>query len=226
MQFLVYLTVLMVSVSTVLLEIHWLTTPPPQSKPATQIAAAPQPRPKVDGPNAELSPVYPRKVEPAQPAPNAAAAANTTAKAEAIQKSAAETTGASGRAGEASKPMTDAGAISPNSAENAGAYAPQPPQGEAKASSDNRCDIQACASAYKSFNAADCTYQPFDGPRRVCNRAPEQRAARVQSEEAQGRAGNRYEDSREADRRTRWRVYDEDDDDPNDMFLFRRSRRW
>jgi hypothetical protein len=29
MQFLVYLTLLMVSVSTVLLEIHWLTTPPP-----------------------------------------------------------------------------------------------------------------------------------------------------------------------------------------------------
>ena len=68
MQFLVYLSILMVSVSTVLLEIHWLTTPPPQPKSAVQASATP-PRPKVEGPNAELSPVYPRKVEPVQPAP-------------------------------------------------------------------------------------------------------------------------------------------------------------
>ena len=34
MQFLVYLTVLMVSVSTILLEVHWLTSPapPPQTR--------------------------------------------------------------------------------------------------------------------------------------------------------------------------------------------------
>jgi hypothetical protein len=67
MQFLVYLTVLMVSVSTVLLEIHWLTTPAPQPKTAVQVSAAPPP--KVEGPNAELSPIYPRKVEPVRPAP-------------------------------------------------------------------------------------------------------------------------------------------------------------
>ena len=36
MQFLVYLTVLMVSISTVLLEVHWLTSPAPQPKPAVQ----------------------------------------------------------------------------------------------------------------------------------------------------------------------------------------------
>ena len=68
MQFLVYLSILMVSVSTVLLEIHWLTTPPLQPKSAVQASATP-PRPKVEGPNAELSPVYPRKVEPVQPPP-------------------------------------------------------------------------------------------------------------------------------------------------------------
>ena len=61
MQFLVYLTILMVSVSTVLLEIHWLTTPPLQPKSAVQASATP-PRPKVEGPNAELSPVYPKKL--------------------------------------------------------------------------------------------------------------------------------------------------------------------
>jgi 1A family penicillin-binding protein len=31
-----------------------------------------------------------------------------------------------------------------------------------------QCDIQACSSAYSSFKASDCTYQPYFGPRRIC----------------------------------------------------------
>src|SRR5262245_56975344 len=92
MQFMVYLTVLMVSVSTVLLEIHWLTTPPPQPKSAVQASAPP--RPKVEGPGAALSPVYPKRLEPAQPTPPGSDAA---AKTEAAQKPSAETTGVSTR---------------------------------------------------------------------------------------------------------------------------------
>lgn len=196
MQFLVYLTVLMVSVSTVLLEIHWLTTPAPQPKPGVQTSAAP-PRPKVEGPNAELSPVYPKKLEPVP---------------------ANETTGGSTRSVDsANAASTGQG----DSAENAQAYAAQP---EA-AASNNRCDVQACASAYKSFRASDCTYQPYDGPRRVCSKAPEQRANREQRDESQRRSWNRRDDSRDVDRRSRWRVYDEDDD-ADDMLLFRRSRGW
>lgn len=37
--------------------------------------------------------------------------------------------------------------------------------------SGNRCDVAACAASYNSFRAADCTYQPFDGPRRICEKA-------------------------------------------------------
>jgi hypothetical protein len=33
-----------------------------------------------------------------------------------------------------------------------------------------RCDIGACSSAYRSFRASDCTYQPYSGPRRLCTR--------------------------------------------------------
>ena len=33
-----------------------------------------------------------------------------------------------------------------------------------------RCDVDACASAYRSFTEADCTYQPSDGPRRLCTK--------------------------------------------------------
>ncbi|HEX5516239.1 MAG TPA: BA14K family protein [Pseudolabrys sp.] len=249
MQFLVYLTVLMVSVSTVLLEIHWLTTPAPQPKPAVQASAAP-PRPKVEGPNAELSPIYPRRVEPVQPVPtqnnvqynvgpagtgNTTAKAETTgaatrvddpsktaAKAETVHKPVVETTGV------ATRPDDPNTTKSPVPADNAQGYAAQPKQTQSDeaAGSSNRCDVQACASAYKSFRASDCTYQPFDGARRVCAKAPEQRADREQRDEPQRRSWSRREDSREMDRRTRWRVYDEDDDDADDVVLFRRSRRW
>lgn len=30
------------------------------------------------------------------------------------------------------------------------------------------CNISACARAYRSFQAADCSYQPIGGPRRRC----------------------------------------------------------
>ena len=233
MQFLVYLTVLMVSVSTVLLEIHWLTTPAPQPKPAVQ-ASTPPPRPKVEGPNAELSPIYPRKVEPAQSAPTQnnvqsnvgpAGTGSTTVKAETVQKPAVEGTGVATRSDD---PGTTKSPVPPD---NAQAYAARPKeiQSDEAAESGNRCDVQACTSAYKSFRASDCTYQPFEGARRVCGKAPEQRADREQRNEPQRRSWSRREDSedsREGDRRTRWRVYDEDDDDADDVVLFRRSRRW
>jgi hypothetical protein len=222
MQFLVYLTVLMVSVSTILLEIHWLTTPPPQPKPAVQTATAPPPRPKVEGPNPELSPVYPKRLHV-----DAAAGGNAPPSTGAGQTPPGETTAAA--PGNSNRAATGAAAtLPPDSAQNAQAYAPQPKQNDASATaaSGNSCDVQACASAYKSFRASDCTYQPFDGPRRVCSKVPEQRADRGQGAEPQRRSWSRNSDVREVDRRTRWRVYDEDEDEDDDTFLFRRSRRW
>jgi len=32
------------------------------------------------------------------------------------------------------------------------------------------CNVQACAAAYRSFLAADCSYQPLNGPRRRCEK--------------------------------------------------------
>ena len=32
------------------------------------------------------------------------------------------------------------------------------------------CDVNACAMAYRSFRATDCTYQPNFGPRRLCDK--------------------------------------------------------
>lgn len=31
-----------------------------------------------------------------------------------------------------------------------------------------QCDVTACAAAFASFRASDCTYQPYTGPRRMC----------------------------------------------------------
>ena len=35
-----------------------------------------------------------------------------------------------------------------------------------------QCDVEACAEAFDSFRASDCTYQPFRGPRRMCSFPP------------------------------------------------------
>jgi hypothetical protein len=33
-----------------------------------------------------------------------------------------------------------------------------------------RCDQAACDAAYSSFRSSDCTYQPYAGPRRLCEK--------------------------------------------------------
>jgi hypothetical protein len=237
MQFLVYLTVLMVSVSTVLLEVHWLTTPPPQPKPAVQ-ATKVAPVPKVEGPNAALSPVYPKKIESVGSATGAspatdqsqtsvAATAGTTE-----QKPQAETTGMAAR-GEGPTPV----AAAPARADNPQAPAVQP----ASAVSNNRCDLEACASAYKSFRASDCTYQPLDGERRLCMKAPVAARSAAREPNAEPAASRRsVRDAelrdRELTRRAR-ALRDDDDDDRADvrdterdepgLSLFgSRARRW
>lgn len=44
--------------------------------------------------------------------------------------------------------------------------APSAPAANAQAS----CNIAACSQAYVSFTSSDCTYQPLDGPRRLCTK--------------------------------------------------------
>lgn len=200
MQFLVNLTVSMVSISTVLLEVHWLTSPAPQPKPAVQAAnVSAQPR-KVEGPSAALSPVYPKPVETASAAPtnapqsqpqqsqtssNTATVPAATAASAEPQKP-AETTGVAARADDNRAPT----ATSVNRADisqgtdNRQSFSAMPAQATM---SNNRCDVQACSNAYQSFRASDCTYQPFEGARRVCEKSPVQRTARDQAERLERR---------------------------------------
>jgi hypothetical protein len=289
MQFLVYLAVLMVAISTVLLEVHWLTSPAPQPKPTVQ-ASTPPPA-KVEGPNAALSPIYPKKLDaspqsaesnsqaqtapvstpqtgqaapaqqsapaasaaqavptqpPAQqqPAPAASAVqaaptqppAQTTQPALAQQpaaapqpqkKNSAETTGSAVREGNTRQMTAD-----PPNAANRADNSQQTVQG----SSSNRCDVQACASAYRSFRVSDCTYQPFDGVRRLCEKSPGQRMAR-EREQPERRRWSGDAEARYLDRPTSGRRFVGEDDDvaadfddarrePLGFFLFGRRPRW
>jgi hypothetical protein len=314
MQFLVYLTVLMVALSTVLLEVHWLTSPAPQPKPTVQ-AGAPQPPPKVEGPNAALSPIYPKKLDAPRPAESDSQAQNASPNAvqttslpapgsSASQQQSATTTmvapaqqpGPPAQA-QRSVPPQSPPAQQPASAQTTASIAaepaappqraqtappqessPQPsgantasqqkplrettgaavredkirqapadPMGSpnransaqqsAQGSSSNRCDVQACASTYRSFRASDCTYQPFDGVRRVCEKSPGERVAREQREQPERRRWSGDAEARYLDRPASGRrVVDEDDDvaadfddarrEPLGFFLFGRRSRW
>jgi hypothetical protein len=47
---------------------------------------------------------------------------------------------------------------------------PDPADTTAAAPPAPRCDVSACETAYRSFRVSDCTWQPFDGPRRFCDK--------------------------------------------------------
>jgi hypothetical protein len=49
------------------------------------------------------------------------------------------------------------------------------------------CDVDACERAYRSFTAADCTYQPSFGERRVCTKG-RRPTAQMASGEARAQA--------------------------------------
>ena len=44
------------------------------------------------------------------------------------------------------------------------------PPAELESAAAPNCNVRACAAAYRSFMAADCSYQPMNGPRRRCEK--------------------------------------------------------
>ena len=54
------------------------------------------------------------------------------------------------------------------------ADAAREPQGEAVTASTGEapvaCNVRSCSRSYRSFRAEDCTFQPYRGPRRLCEK--------------------------------------------------------
>jgi hypothetical protein len=269
MQFLVYVTLLMVSISTVLLEVHWLASPEPRLNPTVQTRAVQAP--KTEGSNFRM--VYPdasrpletdsqvqttdtrqatgqtpatnTAVQPAprstmtppaqvpgpppsstpqgspseQPMPAAPVPPQQSLSAPSTQSAAAPQPSA-----QQSRAETTGAALREENRRNSSNGADNSPQPQATlGSSRNRCDIQACAGAYRSFRANDCTYQPFDGgARRLCEKSAGQRIVREWEQPNRGRQ-SRDAEVRNADRVTVERRFVDKVDDAVDVDDFIRE---
>jgi hypothetical protein len=76
----------------------------------------------------------------------------------------------------------------------------------------NHCDVAACSRAYSSFRAADCTYQPYQGPRRACTAPPTSRSAEREQSRRYTAHRRDSEETRAVDeRRPAYTAIDRDD---------------
>lgn len=152
MSLLLYLAVVVVSLSGVIFGLDWAAAPAPEYRPATHVVVRSHGPPPVQhlGSDAATRPVVPA-------APNVTVAVKPVAPTLPAQ------------------PPTVAAANPPS----APVVEPEaPPAAIAVAEPLPKCDVNACQAAYISFRAADCTYQPSFGPRRLCEKGtPPQPAA-------------------------------------------------
>jgi hypothetical protein len=205
MSFFVYFAVLLVAAASALFGLDLLTSPLPPEKPKAQVAARTPPPNKLarreaekqaadKQANAALTPVYPR---PADENKDVRMVYPPTTDMLASVKG--ETTGSGkAEADTAQQPVAqqpvqqqaEAPPAQPAQPQQTllTQQAPQQPFTPAQPTpaatpvtqpSGPQCDVSACAAAYRSFNAADCTYQPFEGARRLCEKPPAGEQART-----------------------------------------------
>jgi hypothetical protein len=185
MSFVLYGVVLAVSISSVMMGLDWLSTPPPPVPKSAQVARAPATpaAPALAVKTSAAAKVAKTKAGEAK-AGGIKAGETKTAKTKTIEDKTAATTAAATKTAEitpaAPKPVDattgEASAMTAANDQAAGAsdslniMVDEAKDGgaDAQANAAPRCDVPACAAHYRSFNAADCTYQPYDGPRRLC----------------------------------------------------------
>lgn len=144
MPFLIYVLMLIAVLSSVALGLDWVVTPPPPI--TTQVAAPASSIPMAETAPAVTSVLKPAaKAVPATPNPDDAASAHAPATPGDV------------------KPVAGNRAAAQSAAEQARAQS----SGAAAAA---HCNVQACGAAYQSFRESDCTYQPYEGPRRLCTK--------------------------------------------------------
>jgi penicillin-binding protein 1A len=71
---------------------------------------------------------------------------------------------------EAKVPSTAGAAVTTVGQAQASANGSEPTGASAADAQNAQCNIPACEHYYSSFRAADCTYQPYSGPRQHCDR--------------------------------------------------------
>jgi hypothetical protein len=167
MPFLIYIAVALIAVFGVVIEMNVLveptrhieraslaamqSLPPAMPAPIAQKQAS-QPAPQPDVKKAEVAPPPElAKVAPAKE-PDVPATANA-----ADTPSAANSVDVVPAANAADTTAANAADVAPTAI---AVEEPPPP----------KCDVSACGAAYFSFTAADCTYQPSIGPRRLCTK--------------------------------------------------------
>lgn len=153
MSFIVYFFVALIAAGSVLFGLDWLQaplSPMPASKYELRAAMPPPPAPTVV------------KVEP-RVEPTPAAAPMVAAKPQAPV---------------AAAPVVPATPAAPEQ-QPVAIVAPEPDAAATAQAAAPKCNIEVCAAAYRSFTAADCTYQPLDGPRRLCTRGAPPAAAAI-----------------------------------------------
>lgn len=164
MSFILYVVVLVVSVTSVMMGLDWLSTPPPPLPKSVQTVPAPA-KPAATAASKQITSTESAAKQTA--ATTGKATPTTVAKVETTKQpeaAAPETAG--------SAPVSTIDDTQANTPDNATRIMAD--EGDASGTtaqanaSPPRCDVQACTQRYRSFNAADCTFQPFEGPRRLC----------------------------------------------------------
>lgn len=178
-----YVSVLLVSVASVLLGLDWLAAPPPPpGKAPVQVARAPMPviKPPMPTRNSAQDDANAGGTEISANAaakPSTGAAGGQAPGTTGVSRSEAATAEAA-----ASVKSDPVGAVMPDAAETSAAV----PDGALNQPGDTPaataepaplCDLRACEAAYGSFRASDCTWQPYNGPRRFCDKGTPPRAS-------------------------------------------------
>ena len=176
MPFIAYLAIMVVALFSIALEWDTLVAPSDatmrEMQAVSHLAAPPPQRDAVAPPAAEPKP-GPKAAAVAPPPVNAGAAAKTGDEAAAQRTAAPQCDIAACTAAYRTFRASDC-TYAPSlgvrrlctkgvpEAAAAQVVAPPPPV--------PGCHIRACAEAYSSFNPQDCTYQPLEGPRRLCEK--------------------------------------------------------
>lgn len=168
MPFLVYAIALVIAAGTLALSVNLATAPDigatkprvAANSPVRQIPLGKPSDVSRGDPHNQLTPIYP--AAPGKDLPSPADVANA-----ASNDNAKPNDETNAVAAEPAQPST-APSVASTTGRASSQEEPDRPRVDVTAAAANSCAIDACGSAYRSFRASDCTYQPYSGPRKVC----------------------------------------------------------